>query len=97
MSATTCPNCRARNPRYRSACRRCNAALSSAERERRERRRVLNELREANGKEPLPAETVDESVEPAERHDATAVGVLLVLFALVMLVVLGASALGWSP
>jgi len=62
-----CSNCGARNPVYRSACHRCNAPLSEAEQERRERRRVLNELRESNGKDPLPVEERTENIAEIER------------------------------
>lgn len=76
-----CPNCTASNPTYMNSCRRCNAPLSTAEQERRERRRILNEAREAKGKEPLPLEETDESVGPPEPTEGgLAVLAFMVLF-----------------
>lgn len=90
-----CLNCRERNPKYRSACFRCNAPLSSAERERRERRRTLNELREANGKDPLPAETTDETVEPVDHSGLTRADVAMGAVILVVLASAVALSMGW--
>ena len=73
-----CSDCGARNRAYQSACNRCNAALTGAEQERRERRRVLNELRETNGKDSLPVEERDETVTEVEQSHLS--GVLSDLF-----------------
>lgn len=87
-----CQNCRAGNPRHRSACYRCNAALTRDERERRRQLRIENELREANGKPPLDVPEVDESVGPAEVEVEDTVPTFLLVLAL--LVVAGLLAYG---
>jgi len=95
MSYTTCLNCKVRQPRYRSSCRRCNAPLTSNERERRRELRRESELRELNGKEPLDVPTTDESVEEVERWDGVVVLLLLLLGFAGMVVYLLGTILGW--
>lgn len=49
---------------------------------------MLNEQREANGKEPLPVERVDESVEPVERSvDLDLLFLVLILLVCIALAV----------
>lgn len=86
MGSRTCPNCGERNPRYRGSCYRCNAALSRRERERRRDQHKVNELREANGKEPLYDVPEVEEVEPVEGGGGVGFGLFLVLVAAVALV-----------
>ena len=95
MSTTTCLNCKARQPRYRSSCSRCNAPLTSEERERRRELRRESELREINGKEPLDVPTTDESVDEVERWDGV-VALVVILGGMLAIVVYGLGVLlGW--
>lgn len=79
-----CTNCKARNPKYSSSCKRCNAPLTSSEEERRRQMRIESELREANGKEPLDVPEVDESVEPC---DPPSIGWLFMIILVIILVI----------
>lgn len=83
MKRLSCPNCKTVQP-YRNSCYLCNAPLIPDERERREDRRILNELREQNDKPPLDIEKTDPAITGPDDVDSPPLDPVVFLLALAL-------------